>query len=376
MALEVADLDGDGRPEVLYVARTKVEEADAYFLRGLKREKAGPFVPFRWGPDDAVAMRGLTGAPPALRVLDVNRDGQADVLVFNAYGPPSAPARPRRRAPAPAGGGPRAAGRRHARRADRRRPGRPGPDRGPEHLRPQPPARPAGRWQVKDQYNSGRGAAQVLGAAALDTDGDGTKEIVLLDRTSKTLLFLDPKEGVYRPVGTLSVGPIDFQGLHVADLDGDGRDDLLLAGTEKFGVVLTGREGQRLKALAGYESNREDARLADLAVGDLNADGQPDVVLTDTAEHFVEIVTYAGQADLDRALAFKVFEQKSFRDVDDLIEPRDLAVGDVDGDGRDDLVLIVHDRVLVYRQDPGSRPSRRESSEARDPAPVRASPPR
>jgi hypothetical protein len=82
-------------------------------------------------------------------------------------------------------------------------------------------------------------------------------------------------------------------------------------------------------------------------------DGQPDIVLTDIAEHFIEIITCASPTDLNRALGFKIFERKSFRDMHDMVEPRDLGIGDVDGDKRSDLVLIVHDRVLVYRQDPG-----------------------
>ena len=290
-----------------------------------------------------------------MRVVDANRDGQADILVFNAFGPPvlllGRPGEP----PAPAGGslgpliGASPAG---VGVADLG---------GPALLVAQSTyARDVlldkdGRWEVKDQFNADRASAQVLGAAALDTDGDGVKEVVLLDRTSKSLLFLARKEGVYRPAGSLVVGPInDFQGLHVADLDGDGRDDLLIAATDKFGVVLTGRKGQRLKPLAGYEPSREEAKLGDLAAGDLNGDGQMDIVLTDVAEHFIEIVTFAGGSELDRALSFKIFEQKSFRgDLHGTLEPRDMGLGDVDGDGRTDLVLIVHDRVLIYRQDSG-----------------------
>ena len=143
--------------------------------------------------------------------------------------------------------------------------------------------------------------------------------------------------------------------MHVADLDGDGRDDLLLAGTDRFGVVLTDRKGQRLKPLASYESNRTEARLADLAAGDLNADGQPDIVLTDIGRALRRDRHLLRPVRPEPALAFRVFERKSFRDVNDPVEPRDLAIGDVDGDHRDDLVLIVHDRVLVYRQDPGRR---------------------
>ena len=355
VALEIADLDGDKVGEIVYVTRDKAagSTADVFTLRALKREKGGELVPFRWGQTDAVPLKEIADVP-TVQVVDVNRDGQPDVLLYTAGGPKSLLLGRQGEPPAPAGGGL-------------------GPltDIGPAGLSPTDLGGPAlllsqktyarnllldkdGHWVVKDQYNTGRNNANVLGAAALDTDGDGVKEIALLDRTSKSLLYLAKRDGVYRPGGMLSVGAFELQKMHVADLNGDGRDDLLLAGAERFGVVLTGIKGQRLKTILSYEPTRDQARMADLIVGDLNGDGQPDITLTDPGEHFVEIVTKGTSKELERALAFKIFERKSLRNVSDLVEPRDIGVGDVDGDSRTDLVLIVHDRVLVYRQDAGA----------------------
>ena len=354
VALDVADLDGDKTPEVVYVARTKTNGSDEFSLRAVKREKNGTFLPFRWGQDDSVVLKGLPGLPPAIRVVDVNRDGQADFLIFNAFGSPTLLLGRAGEPPAPAGGSL-------------------GPLAGvtPAGLSVMELNGPAlfvaqntfarnllldknGRWEVKDQYNTGKGNAQVLGAAAIDTDGDGKKEIVLLDKATKSLQFLDLKDGVYRPGGSLTVGPIDFQGMEVADFDGDGRDDLLIAGTDRFDIFSTGQKGQKLRVIASFEPKRTGARLGDIIAGDLNADGKPDIVLTDIGEQFIEIVTYSGKPDLNRALSFKVFERKSFRGGLDMSEPRDMTLGDIDGDGRTDLILIVHDRILLYRQDPGT----------------------
>ena len=86
---------------------------------------------------------------------------------------------------------------------------------------------------------------------------------------------------------------------------------------------------------------------------DVNADGSPDVVFSDIAEQSLEIATYAGDPELLHAITFKLWEKKTFRNIGEVSEPRDITIGDVDGDGRADIVLVIHDRVLVMRQDPG-----------------------
>jgi hypothetical protein len=356
VAMDLADLDGDKTPEILYVARTK-PGADSFELRALAHEKPGSFRPYKWRDSEAVALPAVKAVPAAIESLDVNADGQADLMIFNDYGPPQLLLGKKGEPPRPFTGGL-------------------GPLTGatPSSLSQMNLDGPAllaaqntfarrivlddkGHWDIKDQYNSGRNAAIVQGAAALDTDGDGTKEIVLLDRTSKSLLFLARKDGVFRPSGNLPVGSINFQGLRVADFDGDGRDDLLIAGSDRFAVLQTGQKGLRLKTIASYESKRTEAKLSDLAVGDVNNDGVPDVVFVDIGEQSLEIASFAGDKDLVPAIHFRVFEHKTFRNVGDINEPRDLALGDVDGDGRTDIVVIVHDRVLVYRQDPGTAPA-------------------
>ena len=46
---------------------------------------------------------------------------------------------------------------------------------------------------------------------------------------------------------------------------------------------------------------------------------------------------------------FQVFQGRRFSEAPDTRgEPREALIADVTGDGIDDIVLIVHDRVLIY----------------------------
>ena len=176
-----------------------------------------------------------------------------------------------------------------------------------------------GHWNIKDQYNSGRNSAVRSRAPPPSTPtATAPRRSCCSIAPPSRSCSSRRRTACIRPSGSLLVGTINFQGLHVADFDGDGRDDLLIAGTDRFGVLQTGRKGQRLKTIASYESKRNEARLSDLAAGDVNADGVPDVVFSDIGEQSLEIATYAGDPELVPAITFKIFERKTFRNVGDI----------------------------------------------------------
>jgi hypothetical protein len=49
---------------------------------------------------------------------------------------------------------------------------------------------------------------------------------------------------------------------------------------------------------------------------------------------------------------WRVFEERTFRTRGaELAEPREAIVADLTGDGKNDLAVVVHNRILVYPQE-------------------------
>jgi len=104
--------------------------------------------------------------------------------------------------------------------------------------------------------------------------------------------------------------------------------------------------------LDGYETPIKDARLNDVVSGDLNQDGRKDLVFLETAKNYLDVVIYSKGHKLLPANRWPVFEERSFRGRrSDSQEPREALIMDFTGDGKNDLAIIVHDRVLVYPQE-------------------------
>ena len=102
----------------------------------------------------------------------------------------------------------------------------------------------------------------------------------------------------------------------------------------------------------GYETPIKDGLLRDLVSGDLNQDGRKDLVFLETAKNHLDLVLFQPPGKLIPSTRWPVFEARSFRGrANDTTEPREALIVDLTGDGKNDLAIIVHDRILVYPQD-------------------------
>lgn len=351
LAFELADLDGNQTPELIYAAKVGNKSSYSYKLQALRLGSDGKWSEYQF-PSDPPSL----DAPKSLVKLDANGDGIYELMAF--YGLSRSPKMisllPRQtpKLIAPSGGinldeikpesifigGKKRDWVLTAQNNFARR------------LR----LNSTNQWQVVDQFNAPESKARVVGAVNIDLDGEPGEEIVLVDLGVEKLRILRKESNVYRPWKEVEIGEFPFISAHVADLNGDQRPDLLLFGRGQFGILYSGQTPPALKEVASFESKLPQAYFTDSVAGDLNGDGRSDLVILDTRTHHVEILNLGAKQDLKHALNFKVFEEKTFsRSNRAGVNPREAVIADLTGDNRKDLILLCHDRVLLYPQDDG-----------------------
>lgn len=355
-AIDLIDLDRDSKPEVVFISKAKKDRSDEYAVQAVKRLPSDEWQPVKFGEKTSIAIKPK-GTPDRIMQVEVTGDNRPEFLVFQGSKPPQLFGIDVEGIPVEIvftgnlGVGTVTSGETSLCELA----GKKGLLVSQQNFSRHMVLSPQKRWEVSDQINVTESNARLSAGTILDLNGDGEPDVALVDAGLRKLRLLQKVEGTYQPWKEIDIGEFPVKSLKVADLNGDKRNDLLLFGADKFAVLFATGYTTTLKELATFESQIDKVYPTDVVAGDLNNDGHIDLAMTDTRGHFIELVQYRHSTGLKHALYFRVYEQKSFRNEDDSkdAEPREAAIADVTGDGLPDLILLAHDRLLVYPQDDG-----------------------
>ncbi|MDN3918716.1 FG-GAP-like repeat-containing protein [Roseateles violae] len=290
-AIALADIDGDGRRDLL-VAAQRIGSYEKWI--GVRRQQADG----RYGDVQKLLSlgEGYLFDITALAVIDADGDGLRDIALYGQSGM--------------------------------------------QLWRQQ-----AGGGFVAEAVPANLASWRIYGSDLGSSGGRGTLAVAELGRFN--FLHRDAA-GSWTSVAQLSAGADFVAAWQLADMNGDGLPDLVWLRASAGGaleLVWAPRQG------AGFGAERGTRTLPvelgsqpDLAIGDVDGDGRPDVVLVGSGSDQIGRVLLLRQ-QADGSFAAPLVHASSY-------SPRAVLIGDVDGDGRADL-LVAHDtasRLGVYLQ--------------------------
>lgn len=208
-------------------------------------------------------------------------------------------------------------------------------------------------FQVKDQVNGAANNSRIIGATPLRNGTNAVASLFLLDAERKAVTLSErDSNGVWQVIRTLPLPFTDFTELRPIGLGSPVPNSVAFLGVNAAAWLSLGGEAWELTELDGYETPIKDGRLGDVISGDLNQDRRKELVFLETGKSHLDLVTFDKAGQLQPGTRWPVFEERSFRGRrGDQPEPREALIADVTGDGRNDLVVLVHDRILVYPQE-------------------------
>jgi hypothetical protein len=208
-------------------------------------------------------------------------------------------------------------------------------------------------FSVKEQINGASSTSRLVGAAPVPNCTNRISSLFLLDAEQKALTLCErDSSGVFQVVRNIPLPLSEFSTLQPISMGGSGAKAVALLGLNTSAWLPLQGDIWELTELDGYETPIRDGHLNDVVSGDLDNDGRKDLVFLETARNYVDLVMFDANHKLIPANRWQVFEERTFRGRrSDLPEPREAVVADLTGHGKNDLAVLVHDRILLYPQE-------------------------
>jgi len=185
-------------------------------------------------------------------------------------------------------------------------------------------------------FACGRGPNDI---AVADMNGDGNPDLVIANTgTPYITILLGDGKGRFAPAPHSPFATESYPHVHgvaAADFMGNGKPGVV---TDSWGhneILLIPGDGQGNLILPGKRFHTGKRPYQRLRSADFNGDGKPDVVTTDQDQNAVTILLGDGNGGFREAAGSPFPAGEA---------PWSLAIGDVNGDGKLDLAVIPYDR--------------------------------
>lgn len=364
VAMELADADGDKKIDCVYISKDPNDVRHLRVIYNLAKTKT------KDTDIDGTELKKLTSNPEGLKVLDIDQDGLKDILIFVKYDSPILVRQIKKRrfeivdSPKAQASLIKNASLSSITVADI------DDKSGKELLIAQKNFarslvfKDGKSWSIIDQYNAKSTENKVSAVAAFDIDGEKSPAwpaIFLLDGQKGQLQILKAgADKTYRFEKELDVGrwskPSHLKILFTSLMGGKTKN-IVLFDTEKFALITPPAKEIALEQMDeqfSYETKIKDGAYGNLIAGDINSDGRVEIVMVEYRKNHIEILALGPDNKPVPAMRFKIFEQKNYREKRSgasNVQPRELKIADVSGDGKNDLITIIHDRIIIYPQD-------------------------
>jgi len=172
--------------------------------------------------------------------------------------------------------------------------------------------------------------AMPLSVAVADVNGDAIPDAAVANSDTTVSVLLGRGDGTFAPQTVLPVSSRP-SAVAFADLDADGRPDLVVARGDSVHSSVSVRRGNGDGSFGPASEFATGKYPTDIAVGDLNGDGRTDVVVpngTYKGDNTVSVLLGNGDGTFAPHVDFAAGSQ-----------PQAVAIGDLNFDSKRDLIV-------------------------------------